>query len=237
MPLSLLPKNFDNYAGGHMHKFNSQKFDDYPQVVYPGTLFAGYHSDLEDNAKGQKRGFVLVEFEDKIKNVEFVEIQNTHYKIIEVNAENRMAESVNKELQEKIREIDASQQVIIIKVQGEMTKGKTADVDVSSIRDELNQKGALMVNINKNQLTSKEYSITEAKGSSKEEIETNVFSENIGQLRFEQKNLIGESGVLLAKKLLAGLMQQKLENEKATDYSARIKENAFGILGLDTDAS
>lgn len=237
MPLSLLPRNFDYYAGGHMHKFNSQKFDDYPQVVYPGTLFAGYHSDLEDNAKGQKRGFVLVDFEDKIKNVEFVEIQNTNYKIIEINAENRIAESVNKELQEKIREIDPAQQVVIIKVQGEMTKGKTADVDVSAIRDELNLKGALMVNINKNQLTSKEYSITEAKGSSKEEIENNVFSENIGQLRFEQKNLIGESGVQLAKKLLDALMQQKIENEKAVDYNKRVRENAFGIMGIDSDAS
>jgi hypothetical protein len=237
MPLSLLPRNFDYYAGGHMHKFNSQNFDDYPRVVYPGALFAGYHSDLEDNAKGQKRGFVLVEFEDKIKSVEFVEIQNVQYKIIEINAENRIAESVNKELQDKIRDIDVTQQVIIIKVNGEMTSGKTADVDISAIRDELNQKGALVVNINKNQLTSKEYCITEAKGANKEEIETNVFSENIGQLRFEQKNLIGEQGVQLAKKLLAGLVQPKLENEKNADYSARIKENAFGIMGLDTDAS
>jgi hypothetical protein len=118
-----------------------------------------------------------------------------------------------------------------------MTKGKTADVDISAIRDELNLKGALVVNINKNQLTSKEYSITEAKGANKEEIEMNVFSENIGQLRFEQKNLVGEPGVQLAKKLLAEFVQQKLENEKNADYNARIKKNAFGILGLDTDAS
>ena len=94
-----------------------------------------------------------------------------------------------------------------------------------------------MVNINKNQLTSKEYSITEAKGANKEEIETNVFFENIGQLRFEQKNLTGEQGIQLAKKLLAGLIQQKLENEKTADYYLRIKENAFGIMGLDKDAS
>ena len=57
------------------------------------------------------------------------------------------------------------------------------------------------------------------------------------RLRFEQKNLVGEQGVQLAKKLLVGLMQQKLENEKIADYNARIKENAFGILGLNTDAS
>jgi exonuclease SbcD len=237
MPLSLLPRNFDYYAGGHMHKFNAQKFENYENIVYSGTPFAGYHTDLEENAKGQKRGFVLVEFEEKIKNIEFVEIGNTNYKIIEINAENRIAESVNKELQDKIRAIDPAQQVVIIKVRGEMTKGKTADVDVSTIRDELNQKGALVVNINKNQLSSKEYSITEAKGANREEIITNVFAENIGQLRFEQQNLIGEQGIQLAKKLLAGLVLQKLENEKSADYISRIKENAFGILGVDTNNS
>jgi len=233
MPLSFLPKNFDYYAGGHMHKYNYQKFDDHANVVYPGTPFAGYHSDLEDNAKGQRRGFVIVEFEEKIKHVEFVEISNANYKIIEVNAENRIIESVNKELQEKCREIDPTNQVIIIKVQGEMTKGKAADVDVSAIRDDLNQKGALVVNINKNQLTSKEYLITEAKGANKEEIENNVFSENIGQLRFEQKNLLGDQGVKLAKKLLLELAQPKLENEKNADYILRIKETAWSEMGLN----
>ena len=54
MPLSLLPKGFSYYAGGHMHKFNHQSFEGYPNVVYPGALFAGFHADLEENAKGQK---------------------------------------------------------------------------------------------------------------------------------------------------------------------------------------
>jgi DNA repair exonuclease SbcCD nuclease subunit len=236
MPLSLLPRNFEYYAGGHMHKWNHQKFDAHPNVVYPGTRFAGYHKDLEDNAKGQKRGFVLVEFEDKVKSVEFVEVENTQYSVIEINAENRIAESLNKELQEKIRGIDPAQQVVIIKVQGELAKGKTADVDISAIRDELNQKGALVVIINKNQLTSKEYSITEAKGENKEEIETNVFSENIGQLRFEYSELLGDDGIKLAKKLLHELGQPKLENEKKNEYTPRINQNALAILGLD-DAS
>ena len=117
-----------------------------------------------------------------------------------------------------------------------MTKGKTADVDVSSIRDELNEKGALVVHISKNQLTSKEYSITEAKGADKEEIETNVFSENIGQLRFDCSELLGEDGVKLAKKLLRELRQPILVNEKKNEYIPRIRNNALEILELDDDS-
>jgi len=236
MPLSLLPQGFSYYAGGHMHKFNHQSFEGYSNVVYPGTPFAGYHADLEDNANGQKRGFVLVEFEDIIKSVDFVEIENTEYEVIDVDANNRKAESVNQELSEKTAEIDAANKVVIIKIQGELMSGKTADVDVSLIRDKLNDAGSLVVNISKNQLKSKEYSITEAKGSNKEEIETNVFSENIGQLKFDYPELLEESGIKLATKLLQELGQSKLENEKNNEYVPRIRDNALALLGLDDDS-
>ena len=237
MPLSLLPKGFSYYAGGHMHKFNHQEFSDYCHVVYPGTPFAGHHADLEENAKGQKRGFVLVDFDEKINSVEFVELENTAYEIIEVDAENRKAESVNHELAEKTKEIDPANKVVIIKVAGEMTLGKIADVDVSAIRDILSDAGSLVVNISKNQLKSKEYSITNAKGSNKDEVETNVFAENIGQLRFENKDLLGEQGIDLAKKLLRELGQGQLVNEKKNEYIPRVRDNALAVLGVDKDDS
>ena len=236
MPLSLLPKGFSYYAGGHMHKFNHQSFDEYSNVVYPGTPFAGYHADLEDNANGQKRGFVLVEFDDEIKSVDFIEIENTKYEIIEVDANNRKAESVNQELSEKTADIDVVNKVVIVKIQGELMSGKTADIDVSIVRDNLNDKDALVVNVSKNQLTSKEYSITEAKGSNKEEIEINVFSENIGQLKFDYPELLDKSGIKLASKLLQELGQSKLENENKNEYVPRIRDSALALLGLDDDS-
>lgn len=237
MPLSLLPRGFSYYAGGHMHKWNHQSFDGYPNVVYPGTPFAGHHADLEDNANGQKRGFVLVEFEDIVKSVEFIEIQNTAYELIEINADNRKADSINQELAEKTKGIDPADKVVIIKIRGELMSGKTADVDISKIRDFLNEQKALVVNVSKNKLTSKEYSITEAKGANKDEIETNVFSENIGQLRFDYPQLLGDEGIKLAKKLLSELGQPILINEKKNEYIPRIRDNALVILGLDKDDS
>ncbi len=237
MPLSLLPKGFSYYAGGHMHKFNHQSFDGYSHVVYPGTPFAGFHSDLEENSKGQKRGLVLVEFEDEIKDVSFIELENTEYEIIEIDANNRKTDSINKELLEKTQEIDPGNKIVIIKIGGEMTSGKTSDVDISAIRESLYQRKASAVEISKSRLTSLEYSITEAKGENKVEIEANVFSENIGQLRFKQKNLIGDAGVALAKKLLSKLGQAGLENEKKADYASRIKQDAIGVLGLKIDDS
>lgn len=237
MPLSLLPKGFSYYAGGHMHKWNNQKFPDYPHVVYPGTIFAGYHSDLEENARGQKRGFALVEFEEGVKSVDFIELENTQYELIEVDAKNRKVESVNQELEEKTKEIDPKDKVVIIKIAGELTSGKTADVDISSIKEKLAESGPCVVNISRNKLTSKEYSITEVKGSNREEIETNMFEENIGQLRFDQKELLDKQGIELAKNLLRELGQEKTVNESVNIYNLKIQKNALRILGLDEDDS
>ena len=233
MPLSLLPKEFAYYAGGHLHKFNHQKFSDYPHVVYPGTPFAGYHADLEENAKGQKRGFVMVEFDQTIKSVEFIPITNTTYNIIEIDADNRKSESVNQELQEKTTDSDSAEKIVIVKIRGEMTTGKTSDVNTSNVRDHLVKSGALAVNISRNSLTSKEYTITGATGNSRDEIETNVFKENVGQLRFSQKKLLNDEGVDLAKKLLRQLGQAQLVNEKKNEYLERVKIESLTTLEVD----
>jgi hypothetical protein len=192
---------------------------------------------LEENAKGARRGFVLVEFGNKIQNVELVEIKNTKYEIIEIDGENRDAKSVNSELLQKTRGVDSKDRVIIIKLEGELSTGKTADIDTSIIREELANAGAITVNISKNRLSSREYKITEAKGQNKDEIETNVFKENIGEIRLKQEELKGEKGVMLAKKLLKELEQPILVNEKKSEYTSRIRKNALEILGLNLDDS
>ncbi len=237
MPLSYLPKNFDYYAGGHMHKFSDESYPDYTNVVYPGTLFSGHHMDFVDNANGQKRGFVLVEFEKNIEKVEFIEIPNIEYVLIEIDAKNKKSTSVDTELRTKIKESEVKDKLVIINVKGELSEGKTTEIDFSEIKDELSEKGVLSVLINRNQFSSREYSITSVKGSNKEEIETNIFKENIGQLSLEEEKLLGESGISIAKSLLKELGQPKLDNEKDQEYNNRIEIQAFETLEIDVDDS
>ena len=93
------------------------------------------------------------------------------------------------------------------------------------------------VNIKKNKLTSREYSITTASGENKDEIEANVFKENIGQVRTKEKELIGNDGVALAKKLLKEFAQPELVNEKKAEYQTRIQQGILELLGLEQDDS
>jgi len=235
MTLSLLPKGFDYYAGGHMHKFSHQKFSEFPHVVYPGTIFAGYHSDLEENAKGQERGIVFVEYEDKVKDISFFPIQNVEYEYVEVEADKRRSVTVNLELLERVKQLDPRNKVIIIKTGGELSEGKTTDIEFTKISDELAQNGSLEVKINRHQLTSREYAITASRGQNKDEVETSVFKENIGEVRVGEKELEGEAGVNIAKKLLKEITQSILANEKKTDYEKRIEQNIIEILGLKVE--
>ncbi len=237
MPLSLLPRGFSYYAGGHMHNSSKREFDGYRHVVYPGTPFAGYHSDLEHNARGTERGFFIVEFEDDVESIEFVPLENTRYELVQINAENKSAEAVNLMLHQRIAEISPADKVVIVKIAGEMTNGKTADINIPAARASLAQRGSIVSLINKNQLKSKEYEITQAKGADRKEIETNVFSENIGQLRLDREDLTGERGVGLAGVLLHRLGAGQLANEKKAEYAGRIKRDALAALGLDDDDS
>ena len=237
MPISLLPKGFDYYAGGHMHTHTLEKYPDYPNIVYPGTLFSGYYSDLEENAKGRKRGFVLVQFDDKVQKVEFIPIDNVGYEIIEYNADKKNVKTVNLDLAKSVKEIDPANKIVIIKVFGELASGKTSEIDFTGIREELKQNNVLEVKINRTHLSSKDYNITPASGKNKDEIETNVFKENIGDVRLEQKELVGDPGVKLAKKLLQELGQPSLVNEKKAQYQKRIEENAMELLELKINDS
>ncbi len=235
MPLSMLPRGFDYYAGGHMHGFLHQRYDDHQDVVYPGTPFAGYHMDLEENARGKERGIVFVEFDDKVKKVEFFPIKNGEYEMIEIDADKKNSSSVNSELLEKIRTIKPENKIVIVKIQGELTDGKTTDIEFSKIKEELQQKMVVDVKINRNQLTSREYNITAAKGKDKNEIESNIFSENIGEVRSEEMSLVGDIGVQTAKRLLKEMTQSILVNEKKAEYNKRIEHNAIEILGLKVE--
>jgi hypothetical protein len=237
MPVSYLPKNFNYYAGGHMHKFSDGKFPGYDHVVYPGTLFSGHPTDFIDNAKGQQRGFVLVEFEKEVQKVEFVHIPNIEYVLIEIDAQNKKVESVDTELRAKIRDSEVKEKLVIINVKGELSEGKTTEIDFSEIKDELTENGTLSVLINRNQFSSREYNITAAKGSNKEEIVTNVFTENIGQLSLDDKRLLGDNGITIAKSLLEKLGHGKLDNEKEREYEERMTVDAFGVLEIDLDDS
>lgn len=238
MPLSYLPRNFDYYAGGHMHRYRyeREKFENYRHVVYPGTLFAGFHSDLAENAGGAKRGYVLVEFDGTgVTDVRQVEVKNCEYDMIRINATHKTSHAVNEEISEKLAGMEPDGKVVLLSVSGKMSEGKTTDIDFAAISDGLHKKGTVEVKISRRQLSSAEYEITESRGDTAEEIAVNTFVENIGQVDSEFAQITGTRGAKLAKRLLDILSKPALENEPLNVYQKRIADEAVAELGLDEE--
>jgi exonuclease SbcD len=231
VPLSTLPKGFGYYAGGHIHEKFLAKELGY-NIAYPGTLIGADFRDLEKNAKGQERGLFIVTFSEKVENIEFVPISVCDYELIEYDANGKNAVSVQNDLLEIVGRVKPAGKLVLVKVAGVMSGGKTADIDFQHIRRIIKDRGALEVFLNYQKLSSKEYAAIKVAGEDVHEIEDRLFKENIGKVKVSDPKLKGESGIKLSRELLNVLKEAKKENEAKSIYESRIISEAVDTLRI-----
>jgi DNA repair protein SbcD/Mre11 len=231
--IRLLPKNFDYYAGGHIHKRICESIDDYGIITYSGPIFAGYPKDLEISAKGEERGFYIVEFDGEVRDVKFCPLKLAKYEFIQFRADNKNSKQLNEEIINKIESLDAKNKIIILKVKGTLSGGKTSDIDFNKIRIILKEKGSIHVSINHHGLSSKEFSAIRVKGETTPEIEENLLLENIRNINVSTPELKDRHGAELALKLIDIIRMSSKPNEKKSDYNNRILKNSLEILGFE----
>jgi len=233
--VSLLPKGFDYYASGHVHRRNESGFPGHERIVFPGALFAGYSRDLEDSAKGEKRGFYIVSFDDKVEEVKFHEVSVCEFEYFEYDVSNKNSMQAKKDLLEKLGRIEAEDKIVVVKIRGELSGGKTSEISSSEIKGLLKENGALEAVINRFGLTSKEYISVKAMGEDVPTIENRLLRENIGTVKVSIEELKGDKGAKLAQDLLKVLRQEQKLNEVKKDYMERVQKHAISTLGLEDE--
>ena len=233
-----LPTGFSYYAGGHLHKRTSGKLGESP-VVYPGPLFGTRYSDLELSARGEKRGFAMVEFEDdKTTKLSFVDLEAPRMLAKTFSAEGRSSEYLNNEIKNFVSHdtLDVKNAIVLLKARGVLTSGKPSDIDWFSYKTLLLERGASVVTINKMGLLTKEAKRIELLGAStKEEIESKLLSEHISRFKPPSKDLDPLSsleGVRKATKLLGALKTEKREEETKPTFEKRVWKEGSEILDL-----
>ncbi len=232
IPVSLLPRGFDYYAAGHVHQHAEAAVAGYERIVYPGPIFAGYPRDFEVTAKGEKRGFYIVSFNEKVDEVKFVEIQVCDSTYIEYDVSHKNSTQAQKELSEKLENAGVENKLVVLRIRGELSGGKTSDIGSSQLRSILMGKGAVYVSINRYGLTSKEYAMVKVMGEDMPTIEKTLFSENIGTVKVTNDDLKGEKGVHLATGLLKVVRQEQKFNEAKKDYESHVRKDALDALQL-----
>jgi exonuclease SbcD len=241
MDIKRFPRNFDYYAGGHIHKrVCEDKLEGYGVVTYSGPLFGGYPRDLEISAKGEKRGFYIIEYEDHINScadIKFHPLELAKYLYLEFNADHKnstqMNEEIKKELERRKNQGEIEGRIIVLKVRGELSGGKTSDVNFQEVRKYLKEASALHVSINYHGLVSREYVEIRVKGETVEEIEENLLLENLENIDLPLEELKGTNGKELATRLLKILRQNQKTNEKKGEYNLRILNESLSVLGLE----
>ena len=240
MPLSYMPRGFDYYAGGHIHRYQRYKSEGYGEVVYSGTPFAGFHSDLDENAKGTVRGYVLVEFDTSkgggISDVRQIPLEGCKYAAVSVDARHKRSGDVRSEIAKNVDDLSPEGKIVILTAHGKMSDGKTTDIDFGKMTDDLLSKGAIDVQVHNNRLASAEYEVDKSWGETAEEIISNTFEQNIAQVKSEFDELKGQKGRDLAEQLLEILRKPPLANESLVVYNGRITDEAMATLGLSEDA-
>jgi hypothetical protein len=232
IPVSFLPKDFQYYAGGHIHEKGEYNLPHYKPIVFSGTLFAGSPRDFEATAKGAQRGFYIVEFGSRVEKISFIPIKVCDYTYYEFNASNKNSIQAQQELQKSLKALDVSGKFVIIKVYGELAGGKTSDLKFSELKQILTKKGALHVDINRNGLSSREYSNIKLEGEDTNTIENRLFTEKIGAINVSNPSLKNETGIKLASNLLKVVRQELKPGETKKDYTIRIAEEAIQTLQL-----
>ncbi|MFH1505639.1 MAG: hypothetical protein ABIE94_01470, partial [archaeon] len=218
-PVSMLPKGFDYYAGGHVHIVEKQDLEGYKNIIYPGPLFPTNFAELEKLEGG---GFYIY---DKGK-VEYVPLNIKNVFSIKQDAEHKTPEEVEANLMDKIKKHEFNNTIVLLRIAGKLKHGKSSDIAFKQIIKLCYDRGAFFVMKNTNKLTSEDFEEIKVDQASADEIEVNIIKEHLGQIKvsFEEEKI--------AKELMKLLSSEKQEGEKVYEYNSRIKKELDSVLGI-----
>jgi DNA repair exonuclease SbcCD nuclease subunit len=221
-PLSLLPKGFNYYAGGHPHYIFDKKEEGYGTIAYPGPLFPNNFKEIEDLGRG---GFYIVS-DDKLE-WQPIQIYNTHK--LTVNCDHKTPEQIKEEILNDIKGKEFYNTIVTIRLKGTLESGKVSDIGFKEIFSLLYEKSAYFVMKSAFLLKTKEFEEIKIDADSIEDIEDSIIKEHIGQIKV--KDLNAEKETELTKKLMKVLSADKREGERVGDFENRVRSEVEKVLG------
>lgn len=241
-PSSLLPKGFMYYAGGHLHKTVPNKLreekelslDDDNNIIYPGCLSPVNFQELEKFKYG---GFCIVsgsidkETSNSDLKVRYIPIKTKEVINLNFQCDNKTVPQVNKMIKQKIKEIDVKDKIITIRIEGELSSGKSYEVKINEIIHLLEEKGAYEILINKSALKSKDYlSVRVQVGKTNKEIENTLIHEHAQKIKI--KELSSDQIENNIHKALEILGKERDEGTKVIEYENELIDNFTNIYEI-----
>jgi len=240
-PKSLLPQDFDYYAGGHLHKTLPEKlrikefFYDINRknnIVYSGCIFPTDFREFETIKFG---GFCIISGENDGNKldlkVKYIPVKVIDVENISLDCTNKSASDIQNLLKQEISKKNLNEKIVTVRIYGPLSSGKTYEIKSNEIIQNLKDMGAFEVLVNKNALTTVEYqSISVSAGKSKEEIEATLIKEHASKVRIsdfppaKMENKIYQ--------LLSTLGIERQVGTKVMNYNESLKQSFLGIFEI-----
>ena len=223
-PLSLLPRGFDYYAGGHVHIVDDRQIEGYGRIAYPGPLFPNSFAELEKLERG---GFYIVED----SQLRFEPIQIYNIEKFKADCSHKTPDGIKEEILSHFKGKELNNTIVLIRLAGALESGRPSDINFKEIFEFLYGKSAYFVMKSSHAVVSKDIEEIKTDARNVEDIESFLIREHLGQIKVDDMSLEKEED--LVKSLIRGLSAEKQEGETVPDFEKRVKDDISRILEIE----
>lgn len=221
IPLSLLPKGFNYYAGGHIHYVFDQDVEGYGRIVFPGPTFPTNFEELERLLKGS---FFIVDVEDSQIKTQKQDLVMKNVRCFKFNANGLSGKELTERVLTELSHEEFFDTIVLLRFEGKLTSSLT-EVDFNKITELIKGKSAYFVMRNTSKLVGSDYEDVFVEVRTPKEIEQDVINENLGKL-YENKEQ--EKEFILS--LFKILSEEKKDGETEKSFEQRLKSELKTLL-------
>lgn len=219
--LDVLPKNFNYYAGGHVHYILKKDYGN-GILTYPGALYPNNFKELEEFKHG---GFYIIENETMRR----IELPLKGVVPLRFDVGDKSANEATAMIIKELSIHDVRDKIILLRVYGSLKSGKPSDVNFKEIFNLLKDSYCVLKNTAK--LSSSEFMEIKAElGESVNDVEQKVVQQALGSLKLLDLPIDEEEKLVLS--LIKALDLEKAEGEKVADFEKRVISESVGTLNL-----
>jgi len=210
-----LPKGFDYYALGHIHKQFKHEYGK-GMIVYPGPLFPNNFSELEELENG---GFFIVNVNGDKITLEREEIRLKEVSFLEFSGDGKNPFLLTSEIIGHLKKQNIDDKILLLKVSGTLSNGKTSEVNFEQIKKETEKAFVLLKNVS-------------SLKSPETKLNIEIKAENIDQIEKEAVEKLNKDYKSLAIPLLSALSIEKIDGETATTFEKRLLDNVRKVIDI-----
>ncbi len=214
-PRNFLPKNFNYYAGGHIH-YVFKHVEANSITAFPGALYPNSFSELEEYKCG---GMYIVDDQLNCEHIQMPlrEVVSVHY-----DATNKTCLEVEQDLL-ALKE-DVANKILMLRITGILASGKAGDINFNRIFERYEHAYAVLKNTTG--LTSSEATLIDVPQKNIEEIETDILAsaEKTSSLTDQEH---------LATMLMQALNTDRMDGEKVQSFEDRIIKESNTVFDFE----